>query len=108
MKLKNQRDKYWGGHSTKRLLAKPADYWAPIFDAKAYMRYNPGLEDALGSDPGKLLEHFILHGMREGRRASEYFDVNEYLEDWPDVKEMYADRKREAYLHYLEHRWERR
>ena len=51
------------------------------FDARYYLAANPDV-CAAGMDP---LDHFLLHGWREGRDPSRCFDVAYYLATNPDV-----------------------
>lgn len=50
-----------------------------LFDHGWYLAQNPDVE---GSDP---VEHYLLHGAREGRAASERFDTQWYLARHSDV-----------------------
>ncbi|MTW17287.1 methyltransferase domain-containing protein [Rhodoplanes serenus] len=52
-----------------------------LFDPDYYLTANPDVV-AAGIDP---VEHYTLHGGREGRAASAIFDSQRYLSDNPDV-----------------------
>ena len=95
-----ERLKYWV--KTKKLLKKPVSYWEPVFHAQQYADANPDIQALLGTDEKKLLRHFILHGMEEGRKSSEKFDVYAYLMCNADVEEAFGKRKRDCYIHYIE------
>ncbi|MCS7299817.1 MAG: glycosyltransferase [Spirochaetia bacterium] len=57
------------------------DYWiikfSGLFDSVYYLRQNPDVRNA-DVDP---LEHFVMHGLKEGRKPNEWFDslINEEL-----------------------------
>lgn len=95
-----ERLRYWV--KTRKLLKKPVSYWDPVFHAQQYADANPDIQALLGTDEKKLLRHFILHGMEEGRKSSEKFDVYAYLMCNADVEEAFGKRKRDCYIHYIE------
>ena len=61
------------------------DYWiikfSGLFDPAYYLRQYADVRHA-DVDP---LEHFVLHGWKEGRNPNEWFNTREYLEKNPDV-----------------------
>lgn len=67
---------------------------ATEFDAKYYLACNPDVE-AAGVN---ALEHFMIHGWREGRNPSRDFDVRYYLASNPDVEASGMN----AFVHYLQ------
>lgn len=72
-----------------------------LFDAEYYLRSNSDIA-ASGLDP---LDHYINHGIKEGRSPSALFDPQRYLELHPDV----AAASIEPLRHYLAFgRWEGR
>lgn len=77
--------------SVDRQLVAESD----LFDAAGYLAENPDVA-AAGLDP---LEHFLLHGAKEGRRASAKFDTVLYLAANPDVAEAGLN----PLVHYLRH-----
>lgn len=54
--------------------------WSGLFDPAYYLRQYPDVRHA-DVDP---LEHFVLHGWKEGRNPNEWFNTMEYLEKNPD------------------------
>lgn len=72
-----------------------------VFDAKYYMERYADLRNVYGNDAEKLLEHFVLHGMQEGRQGSEEFNVHVYREKYTDLRNVYKDRLQQYYLHYM-------
>lgn len=55
--------------------------WSGLFDPVYYLKQYPDVRQA-DVDP---LEHFVLHGWKEGRNPNEWFNTREYLEKNPDV-----------------------
>ncbi len=66
-----------------------------LFDADWYIRKNP---DIAAKFP-EAVEHFVLHGGREGRSPSPKFDSAKYLKNNPDVAEAGLN----PLVHYLLH-----
>ena len=56
---------------------------ASEFDADFYFQAYPDLAK-VGCDP---LEHFLVHGWREGRDPTAWFSVQDYLNDNPDIQQ---------------------
>lgn len=78
------------------------DYSA-VFDAEYYYNANPDVQEAIGHDADRLLEHFITSGMKEGRAAKADFDVHAYMRNNLDLLAVYGvgDLSR-YYYHYME------
>lgn len=89
-------------YSPKKLLKKDKEFWKPIFNAEVYCRCNPDIYQTIGDDEKALLKHFIYHGMSEGRKASDTFDVYAYCEFNPDITKVYGDDLKNMYMHYIE------
>ncbi|MDE7313114.1 MAG: class I SAM-dependent methyltransferase [Eubacterium sp.] len=100
--LKKLRDAARYRIKSQRLLCKPAGYWEPVFDAQEYADKNVDIKELFGNDEKKLLRHFILHGMEEGRTAGAKFNIYAYMMCNPDVAECFGNRKRDCFLHYIE------
>ncbi|WP_091735153.1 hypothetical protein [Phenylobacterium immobile] len=56
---------------------------AAEFDAAFYLAANPDVARA-GTDP---LDHFLVHGWREGRDPTRRFSLKDYMDAYPDVAE---------------------
>ncbi|RTL12781.1 MAG: glycosyltransferase [Neisseriaceae bacterium] len=69
-----------------------------LFD---YEYYRSCYLDLTGLNDRQLILHYVLHGGKEGRNFSPYFDSNYYLMMNQDVKEN----KLNPLLHYLVHGW---
>lgn len=75
--------------------------YAPVYDYYWYISRYPDLQAAFGDDQQKALQHFINSGMREGRMASESFDVDSYRNANQDLRIAFRSDLKRYYLHYL-------
>lgn len=81
---------------------KTTDYSA-VFDADYYYGVYDDLRSVIGNNPKKLLQHFITYGMQEGRRGNQEFDVKAYMENNPDLVQIFGTEDLESYyLHYID------
>lgn len=81
--------------------ADKVDYSA-VFDANYYYSAYADLRAAVGNDKSALLQHFIAHGMQEGRRGNDEFDVKAYMQNNSDlVKAFGTEDLTSYYLHYI-------
>lgn len=81
---------------------KGVDYGS-VFDLNYYMQKYPDLVKAFGNDYDKYLEHFVNHGMKEGRQASETFDVKYYRNKYADLNGHWGNDWEQYYKHFLNH-----
>lgn len=81
---------------------KEIDY-KDVYKFYEYVTYNPDIWRKYGFDPERVLQHFVEHGMAEGRRAHSRFDVNAYKQFNPDVAEHFENNLEKYYLHYINH-----
>lgn len=56
-----------------------------LFDAQFYALKYPDVASAIGNDEKALFEHFVEHGINEGRTCSPYLNVAQYRANYPDV-----------------------
>ncbi len=73
------------------------------FDAKYYYDRYPDLQQAIGYNPEKLLEHFQSNGMAEGRQGCASFNVYSYKNRYADLRNMYGNNLPKYYQHYLQY-----
>ena len=74
------------------------------FDAKQYLANYKDLQEAFGGDEQKARQHYIDHGMKEGRIDTKSgFDAGEYLSNYKDLQEAFGDDRSKALEHYYTH-----
>ena len=83
-----------------------------LFDWKQYLLNYPDLVAAGIDNSEKALNHFINHGIHEGRTFKiidninllrEYFDYEEYLKKYPDLVKSDIDNSEKALNHFVNH-----
>lgn len=77
--------------------------YSPVFNAEYYYQAYPDLQDAVGNDAQKLLQHFISSGMKEGRSGNAEFNVRDYMANNIDLIAVYGVKDFSAYYrHYIQ------
>ena len=76
------------------------DYSA-VYDYFYYVKKYPDIKSAYGEDDEAVLGHFVISGMREGRRGNEAFNVNTYKNRYPDLRAAYGNDLKKYFEHYL-------
>lgn len=76
------------------------DYSA-VYNMNDYIALNPDVKNAFGDDDIAILEHFINHGMSEGRQASSKFEVNSYRMRYRDLRSAFGYNLPDYYYHYM-------
>ena len=77
------------------------DYSA-VFDADYYYSEYADLRSSIANNQKALLQHFVSFGMQEGRRGNAEFDVDAYMENNPDLVQVFGtDDLTSYYLHYI-------
>ena len=72
-----------------------------LFDAKFYADKYPDLRQAFGYNEAQLYNHWITYGIKEGRIASQVFDVKYYLANNQDLINAFgATNYTAAYNHF--------
>jgi hypothetical protein len=69
-----------------RLKCKELD----VLDVNFYNRLYPDLQKAFGGDVGKLQNHYLTSGIREGRQPNAAFSPKTYLTKNPDVARVFG------------------
>ncbi|MDE7062576.1 MAG: hypothetical protein K2O73_04945, partial [Lachnospiraceae bacterium] len=83
--------------------------YAPVYDYNYYVNKYVDIRQVFGADDSAVLQHFVMHGMREGRQGCAGFDVHSYYNAYPDLRRAFGNDLKSYYMHYLEHgRWEGR
>ena len=81
--------------------ADQVDYTA-VFNPDYYYNAYADLRSAIGNNQEKLLQHFVVFGMQEGRRGNDEFDVKAYMENNPDLVQVFGPSDYTSYyLHYI-------
>ena len=80
---------------------QPSIDYSAVYHAAAYRNYNPDVAAAFGNDEAALLNHFINHGMAEGRRGSDSFDLAAYKKYNGDLVDAFGEDNKSYYLHYI-------
>ena len=71
------------------------------FDANYYLNTYPDLKAAFGNDSNAAYEHFLDHGISEGRCAKLTFDVAYYLNSYKDLQDAFGNDYEAAYRHFI-------
>lgn len=84
--------------------------YSSVFDALYYWNLYPDLQKFIDKPNSytdenamMLLEHFVEHGMSEGRIGNSEFNVEFYKNRYSDLREGYRNNLKEYYIHYLNH-----
>lgn len=72
-----------------------------VFDAQYYYDNYEDLQQNIGNDPDKLLEHYIKHGMAEGRWGSADFNAKIYRSNYSDLEKAYGNNWSKYCYHYM-------
>lgn len=70
-------------------------------DEKSESEHNEDLYGAFGYNQEDLLNHFLTSGMKEGRVASEAFNISVYKENNADLVQAFGDNLPAYYEHYM-------
>lgn len=72
-----------------------------VYNFNYYIEKYPDIKQAFGNDPEKALEHFVKHGMEEGRSGNADFNVHAYKNNYSDLRAAFGDNLEKYYIHYL-------
>ena len=79
--------------------------YSDVYNYQYYMEHNPDLIAAYGMNTETSAQnaicHFVTFGMKEGRRASESFDVFSYRKAYKDLRALYGNDLSKYYIHYI-------
>ena len=82
-------------------LANASEVDKLMFDARIYFALYDDLQQAIGYNPDKLYEHWVLYGRKEGRIASVFFDPKFYVNLYQDLKQVYGNDYAKLYEHWI-------
>lgn len=72
-----------------------------IFDVNIYAMAYPDVAKAYGNDREALWNHYITHGLKEGRtQINPAFNVFAYISAYPDLQNAFGDDLVAYYVHY--------
>lgn len=74
-----------------------------VYNFNYYIEKYPDIKAAFGNNPEKALEHFVQHGMEEGRSGNADFNVHAYKNNYSDLRAAFGDKLEKYYIHYLMH-----
>lgn len=75
--------------------------YSKVYNYDYYLSNNQDVKRAFGGDENAVLQHFVLFGMAEGRRASASFDVKSYYNAYQDLRMGFGKDWKSYYLHYM-------
>lgn len=82
------------------LTQEDKDLLMDMFDAEYYASRYPDVAKALGGDKASLFEHFLAHGLSEGRQVNKDFNVNAYRSSYKDLNAVYGKDIMSYYRHF--------
>lgn len=74
---------------------------SPIYNFNYYIEKYSDIKQAFGYNPEKVLEHFVRHGMEEGRSGNADFNVYAYKSNYSDLRKAFGNDLEKYYIHYL-------
>ena len=77
--------------------------YAVVYNYEYYRTNNTDLQKAFGEDSAKYLEHFVKHGMKEGRQGSDEFNLEVYKYNGKDLCRAYGTDNVAYYMHYIKY-----
>lgn len=77
--------------------------YSPVYDYEYYITDNSDVKRAYGNNKDKVLQHFVRHGMSEGRSGNAEFNVYAYKSKYSDLRAAFGDDLKKYYLHYINH-----
>ena len=75
--------------------------YASVYDYSYYLGKHPDLKKAFNSNEKAALQHFVTHGMSEGRQGKDSFNVEAYMNRYADLKKAFGNDLKRYYLHYI-------
>lgn len=91
--------------NAKALTIKISDtsYDNAAINASYYASNNADVYEACGDNAKALYNHFIEHGINEGRQSAEQFNISVYKENNQDLIEAFGSDLMRYYNHFIEH-----
>lgn len=88
-------------NSTAQTIYGRIDY-SPVYNYEYYISRYSDVKRAYGNNSDKVLQHFIQHGMSEGRTGNKDFNVYGYKSRYSDLRAAFGNDLKKYYLHYIQ------
>ncbi|MCD8045553.1 MAG: S8 family serine peptidase [Clostridiales bacterium] len=75
--------------------------YSSVYNGTYYISKYSDIKNAFGLDDEAVLQHFITYGMKEGRQASENFNVYSYAYKYSDLRNAFKNNLPSYYTHYM-------
>lgn len=100
---------HWPIRSKRYIGPKPTTVrdginYASIFDVRFYLSHYPDLYEVYSSCPEQALDHFLTHGLDEGRIAHPRFSIISYINGNPDIWFAVGKNRLKMAQYYIRHR----
>jgi len=76
--------------------------FSTVFDADYYLNAYPDVRSATSSSPIDAFDHFVRHGMSEGRQATSSFNALSYKDRYPDLRAAFGNDITKYAIHYIQ------
>ena len=76
--------------------------YSPVYNYEYYVNKYSDVKQAYGNNTDKVLQHFIQHGMSEGRTGNKDFNVYGYKSRYSDLRAAFGNDLKKYYMHYIE------
>lgn len=93
---------YFGLYAIQGTTYQGLDY-KDVYDYDYYLKHNPDVKNALGTNQKTIFKHFLFMGMKEGRQASAEFNPIYYKNRYPDLRGKFGNDLPQYYLHYIKY-----
>lgn len=77
--------------------------YSAVYNYEYYKTKYPDISKGYGYDDQAVLEHFVNHGMNEGRQGSAEFNVSSYRNQYSDLRQGYGNNLKLYYMHYVQY-----
>lgn len=77
--------------------------YANVYNFEFYINKYDDLKKAFGSDKYAAFDHFLTHGMKEGRQAKANFIVGVYKDNYIDLRNAFGNDLPKYYRHYIKY-----
>ena len=77
--------------------------YSPVFDTSFYLSHYSDLHDTFRDCPSFALDHYLTHGVKEGRVAHPRFSINSYVNGNPQIWNAVGHDHIKMLHHFMEH-----